>query len=123
MIKMKKLMEGKFNYNRKFGESLPTLEDFTKDETNEEINVSGYSELMKRGRHMPLAAKELIKALKKQHDREVIKNINYIADLADFLASRDADYASDEAGRNPRRGRGCVLDVAEKRLVHRKCYL
>ena len=31
MIKMKKLMEGKFNYNRKFGESLPTLEDFTKD--------------------------------------------------------------------------------------------
>ena len=35
MIKMKKLMEGKFNYNRKFGESLPTLEDFTKDETNE----------------------------------------------------------------------------------------
>ena len=36
----KKLMEGKFNYNRKFGESLPTLEDFTKDETNEEINVN-----------------------------------------------------------------------------------
>ena len=85
MIKMKKLMEGKFNYNRKFGEPLPTLEDFTKDETNEEINVSGYSELMKRGRHMPLAAKELIKALKKQDDKEVIKNINYIADLADFL--------------------------------------
>ena len=40
---------------------------------------------MKRGRHMPLAAKELIKALKKQDDKEVIKNINYIADLADFL--------------------------------------
>ena len=38
MIKMKKLMEG-FDYNRKFGESLPTLEDFTKDETNEEINL------------------------------------------------------------------------------------
>ena len=38
MIKMKKLMEAKFNYNRKFGEPLPTLEDFTKDETNEAIN-------------------------------------------------------------------------------------
>ena len=34
---------------------------------------------------MPLAAKELIKALKKQDDKEVIKYINYIADLADFL--------------------------------------
>ena len=52
---------------------------------NEEITVSGYSEIGKRGRYLPLAAKEFIKALKKQDDREVIKNIEYIADLMDFM--------------------------------------
>ena len=33
MIKMKKLMEG-FSYNRKFGEPLPTLKDFSKKNSN-----------------------------------------------------------------------------------------
>ena len=52
---------------------------------NEEITSAGYSEIGKRGRYLPLAAKEFIKALKKQDDREVIKNIEYIADLMDFM--------------------------------------
>ena len=52
---------------------------------NERITVSGYSEIGKRGRHLPLAAKEFMKALKKQDDREVIKNIEYIADLMDYM--------------------------------------
>ncbi len=43
MIKMKKLMEGKFSYNRKFGEKLPTLEDFAKDNTEENITESKWS--------------------------------------------------------------------------------
>ena len=30
MIKMKQIMEG-FSYKRKFGEKLPTLKDFAKD--------------------------------------------------------------------------------------------
>ena len=51
----------------------------------EEITSAGYSEIGKRGRYLPLAAKEFIKALKKQDDREVIKNIEYIADLMDFM--------------------------------------
>jgi len=52
---------------------------------NEEITSAGYSEIGKRGRYLPLATKEFIKALKKQDDREVIKNIEYIADLMDFM--------------------------------------
>ena len=52
---------------------------------NERITVSGYSEIGKRGRYLPLAAKEFMKALKKQDDREVIKNIEYIADLMDYM--------------------------------------
>ena len=55
------------------------------ENVNEGITVSGYSELSKRGRHMPLAAKELVKALKRQNDKEVIKNIEYIADLSDWM--------------------------------------
>ena len=38
MIKMKKLMEG-FSYNRKFGEPLPTLKDFSKKEITEKKNL------------------------------------------------------------------------------------
>ena len=40
MIKMKNLMEGKFSYNRKFGEKLPTIEDFTEKhrESKEGVN-------------------------------------------------------------------------------------
>ena len=52
---------------------------------SEEITSAGYSEIGKRGRYLPLATKEFIKALKKQDDREVIKNIEYIADLMDFM--------------------------------------
>ena len=55
------------------------------ESVNEGITVSGYSELSKRGRHMPLAAKELVNALKRQNDKEVIKNIEYIADLANWM--------------------------------------
>ena len=55
------------------------------DSVNEEITSAGYSEIGKRGRYLPLATKEFIKALKKQDDREVIKNIEYIADLMDFM--------------------------------------
>ena len=55
------------------------------EKVNEEITSAGYSEIGKRGRYLPLATKEFIKALKKQDDREVIKNIEYIADLMDFM--------------------------------------
>tara|TARA_R100001463_G_scaffold33080_5_gene73777 strand:- start:14880 stop:16301 length:1422 start_codon:yes stop_codon:yes gene_type:complete len=55
------------------------------ENVNEGITVSGYSQLSKRGRHMPLAAKEFVKALKKQDDKEVIKNIEYMSDLVDYL--------------------------------------
>ena len=40
MIKMKKLMEG-FSYNRKFGEPLPTLKDFSKKEITEKKELGG----------------------------------------------------------------------------------
>ena len=52
---------------------------------NEGITSAGYSEIGKRGRYLPLAAKELVKALKKQDDREVIKNIEYIYDLSEWM--------------------------------------
>tara|TARA_B100001564_G_C20301491_1_gene517150 strand:- start:205 stop:519 length:315 start_codon:yes stop_codon:yes gene_type:complete len=44
MIKMKKLMEGKFNYDRKFGEKLPTLKDFAKNNTEESVNEETLTE-------------------------------------------------------------------------------
>ena len=39
----------------------------------------------KRGRYLPMAAKELVKALNKQDDKEVIKNIDYVYDLMDWM--------------------------------------
>ena len=40
MIKMKKLMEG-FSYNRKFGEPLPTIKDYSKKEITEKKELGG----------------------------------------------------------------------------------
>lgn len=42
MIKMKNLMEGKFSYDRKFGEKLPTIKDFTEkhQESKKDVNES-----------------------------------------------------------------------------------
>tara|TARA_Y100000593_G_scaffold82454_1_gene154943 strand:- start:185 stop:502 length:318 start_codon:yes stop_codon:yes gene_type:complete len=44
MIKMKQLMEGKFSYNRKFGEPLPTLKDFAKNNAEETVNEETLTE-------------------------------------------------------------------------------
>ena len=57
-----------------FGQSVL----YKKEGIEEGITSAGYSELGKRGRYLPMAAKEFVKALKKQDDREVIKNIEYI---------------------------------------------
>ncbi len=64
---------------------------------NERITVSGYSEIGKRGRYLPLAAKEFIKALKKQDDKEVIKNIEYISDLMDYMKDTLANKRYNES--------------------------
>lgn len=64
-----------------FGQSVI----FKKEGIEERITPTGYSELGKRGRYLPMAAKEFVKALKKQDDREVIKNIEYIYDLMDWM--------------------------------------
>ena len=63
----------------------------------EEITSAGYSEIGKRGRYLPLAAKEFIKALKKQDDREVIKNIEYISDLMDYMKDTLANKRYNES--------------------------
>ncbi len=64
---------------------------------NERITVSGYSEIGKRGRYLPLAAKEFMKALKKQDDKEVIKNIEYISDLMDYMKDTLANKRYNES--------------------------
>tara|TARA_B100002019_G_C21274377_1_gene604352 strand:+ start:151 stop:780 length:630 start_codon:yes stop_codon:yes gene_type:complete len=64
---------------------------------NEEITVSGYSEIGKRGRYLPLAAKEFMKALKKQDDKEVIKYIEYISDLMDYMKDTLANKKYNES--------------------------
>ena len=64
---------------------------------NEGITSAGYSEIGKRGRYLPLAAKEFVKALKKQDDREVIKNIEYISDLMDYMKDTLANKRYNES--------------------------
>ena len=64
---------------------------------NERITVSGYSQIGKRGRYLPLAAKEFMKALKKQDDKEVIKNIEYISDLMDYMKDTLANKKYNES--------------------------
>ena len=64
---------------------------------NERITVSGYSEIGKRGRYLPLAAKEFMKALKKQDDKEVIKYIEYISDLMDYMKDTLANKKYNES--------------------------
>jgi hypothetical protein len=64
-----------------FGQSVL----YRKEGIEEGITSAGYSELGKRGRYLPMAAKELVKALNKQDDREVIKNIDYVYDLMDWM--------------------------------------
>ena len=64
-----------------FGQSVL----YKKEGIGEGITSAGYSELGKRGRYLPMAAKELVKALNKQDDKEVIKNIDYVYDLMDWM--------------------------------------
>ena len=64
-----------------FGQSVL----YRKEGIEEGITSAGYSELGKRGRYLPMAAKELVKALNKQDDKEVIKNIDYVYDLMDWM--------------------------------------
>jgi hypothetical protein len=64
-----------------FGQSVL----YRKEGIEEGITSAGYSELGKRGRYLPMAAKEFVKALKKQDDKEVISNIEYVYDLMNWM--------------------------------------
>ena len=59
-------------------------------------NSTGFSKV-NEGRYLPLAAKEFIKALKKQDDKEVIKYIEYISDLMDYMKDTLANKKYNES--------------------------
>ena len=67
---MKKLMEAKFNYNRKFGESLPTLEDTTKKHKNKLSERSPDVELYKKLGQIGTDIGKLVKKYEKMADTD-----------------------------------------------------
>ena len=81
MIKMKKLLMEGFNYNRKFGEPLPTLEDFAKKkQVKENIYREQASDVSKIMRKMKITK---VKEDGSRSWKSASENIWYKYDLKD----------------------------------------